>query len=409
MSSSLLVKGMAPTDAERAEHLPQDEKMLRALRLGYDTDRNERIVAFYRRAELARAAMLDDDQFSYGWYDSNGVLQRRTTYHPERLNSMIEGRRGAIFLVAYDPNSLTHILLEKCGGPRWPDPSLSRAADLNSVEGLINAAHERFEDLEALRVIADRLCELGEPRGEFMSLQLAGKDGRHLISPKWIPHGIDHESARFERGCLVQGTCTGPVDATHLGWSTIRSIRFQGSIGYDAPSPFSANPTRLREISNLLTNVVASNYPRMPKTLEVIHVNEVDLHWVTLLMKALNHFPELHTLGFTSTVPGTDPTEVINHVLAHRPARLSSLWLPSHLYKPLEVQRAIANGPDLTVKLFFGSLERGGDATWVAVTKAALTLHKRGDPHYRDFEFARQNMIASGIADPHVHVEDAPR
>jgi hypothetical protein len=414
----LLLKGLAeePSDDERARHLPRDEATLRSLRLGANT---ERIVELFKRGELARAVMLEDGQ-SYCWYDVKGELREHATWNRVgRLNTTFQGKPGSSFLLAYDPSSRAHVIFENCGGARFPAAPVQRGpppgatpqpikplapADLSSADALVRAAHERFDDLAALQVIADRLCELGEARGELMALQLARGDGKpsheetRLVrnhAKQWAPHGLDLTSVRFERGVLVEGTCTDAVDATHLAWQTLRALHFQSSFGPHGPSPLNAKLPRLRELTGLNVGSLVPQLENVSQELELLHVNDVDRHWARALMTRLGAYPALRTLGFESTRPGSEPMLVLEHVLSHRPARLAELWLPSYLFNPREVQRALAMVRDLTVNLFFDSMRRDRDAIWIAVTSDTFTLQQRGNPVPRYVELARQTILAS--------------
>lgn len=403
-----LEEGAEPSDEERAAHLPRDEATLRALWLG---PRVERIVELFHHGELARAAMSDDGQ-RYAWYDASGVLREHEAWNrARRLNTVFEARRGSSFLVAFDPATGEHVIFEGSGGSRFQTPPVAPeaiAAEPSSVEALVRAAHARFGDVEALRVIADRLCELADPRGELMALQLARGDdapGAHVLVRRhgyqWMPHGVSLADARFERGCLVQARVIEPVDATHPAWQTIRSMHFESSFTFDVASPFDANLPRLRELSGLRVMDLLPCLVRVPKELEVLHCGHVESQRAELLMMSLSDFSSLHTLGFNAVI---EPRGVLESVLSRRPARLSTLWLPGHHFSPREVQRALANVADLTVNLFFGWLEFDEHVAWVSVTGRELGLHERGRkvPGPDLLGSARALLRAAGIHDPQI-------
>lgn len=362
--------------------------------------------------------MLDGGQ-SYGWLDLKGELREHATWNRVgRLNTTFHGTPGSTFLVAYDPASRAHVIFENCGGARFPAPPTHRPAakelapspprppsDLGSAEDLVRAAHERFDDLPGLQVIADRLCELGDPRGELMALQLArGAAGQpsheetRLVrghANEWIPHGIDPSSASFERGLFVRGTCTGAVDARHVAWQTVRALHFESSFGPSGPSPLNAKLPRLRELTGLNVGTVLPQLSNVSKELELLFVNDVDAHWARAAMTQLKEYAALHTLGFESIRPGSEPALVLEHVLSQRPPRLAQLWLPSYLFNLRDVQRALASVKGLTVNLFVDSLKRDDHCVWVAVTSSGAKLEQRGTPVPRYVELARQKLSES--------------
>lgn len=433
-----LSEALLPTQDDRATHLPRDEATLRELDLGPNT---KRIVELFHHGQLARGRLLEHDMIEtpigpnsrtvdffcrYGWYDLKGVFHehRSDDRRSGLLNHQFEPKRGDIFLVGYQPGSKDHVIFYADGGARLaaPPPFIPPAppsqpkpvrppTDLASIDALLRTAHEQFDDLEALHVLADRLCELNEPRGELMALQLARTPGQaprpeelQLIakhSAAWVPSGLDPRQVRFERGFLVAGTCLGSVDPTHLAWQTIEALRFRDP----RPEPFHARVPRLKELRGVEVASLQAMLALLPRGLEVLEVRDAEHAELERLLAALREFTALHTLNLQSLRATSAPVEVLELVLRQRPARLTHVWVPAYGLDALDVQRRLQGAPGLVVHLFFDGFgtDPGADRTWVEVTAKEFTLHQLGAPHRGDLILARQVMTACGIADPKVY------
>lgn len=257
-------------------------------------------------------------------------------------------------------------------------------------------------------MIADRLCELGERRGELMALQLARGDDAPGAESLWrnhglMPQGVSLANCRFERGCLVQGRVEGPVDPADPAWLTMRSMRFETSFSFVYTSPFETKLPRLRELSGIREDDLPALIDRLPRDLEVFHciLASLESPFLTSHQRA---FPKLRTLGFELLAY---PKPALDRIISNLPPHLSLLWLPGYEYEPLAVQRALSNAPGLTVNLFFGDIEFNENAAWVAVNSNGLRLcewrrHLTG-PQFVDS--ARELMVASGVQNPTVHTE----
>jgi len=111
-----------------------------------------------------------------------------------------------------------------------------------SLDALRAAALADFENDEPLIIYSDALQQAGDPRGEFISLQLAPRKpatekrerelfkahAREWISP--LDVAVRPDSIRFERGflhaCRVEGGTQAEMDKlkTHPLWSTVREL-----------------------------------------------------------------------------------------------------------------------------------------------------------------------------------------
>ncbi len=114
-------------------------------------------------------------------------------------------------------------------------------------DALLAAIYADLDDDAARAVYADRLLERGDPRGEFIALQIADarggaseKDRKHirgLLRTHWGAWGeplygaIDHGRSRFERGFLARVEGLNPSAAErvtmmigHPIWATVRHV-----------------------------------------------------------------------------------------------------------------------------------------------------------------------------------------
>ena len=102
--------------------------------------------------------------------------------------------------------------------------------------GLLAAIYENPDDLASIQVYGDWLAERGDPRGEFIALQLAGEPGERLVEQHgraWAgaldPYFADHARI-FERGFLAGGTLVALLEAQldevleDPAWRTVRTI-----------------------------------------------------------------------------------------------------------------------------------------------------------------------------------------
>lgn len=109
------------------------------------------------------------------------------------------------------------------------------AAALDVEDELLAAIYADPDDDHPRAVYADLLQQRGDPRGEFIALQLAGKDGTDLLrthADAWLgvlaPYVVV-EKCTFERGFPSQVTLNGiafDLAAKHPAWSTV--VRFEG-------------------------------------------------------------------------------------------------------------------------------------------------------------------------------------
>jgi uncharacterized protein (TIGR02996 family) len=151
-------------------------------------------------------------------------------------------------------------------------PSLSTAqrAELaqlqppRSEEELLAAIYAQ-PDADAPRAVyADFLAERGDPRGEFIALQLDGKNAQRLLDNhihKWLGPFADvtiHKLVEFERGFPATITLRADVSRRAAsaviglpGWATVHTVRLSSRT--DVPVTLLAHPSmaRLRAVEGI--------------------------------------------------------------------------------------------------------------------------------------------------------------
>ncbi len=141
---------------------------------------------------------------------------------------------------------------------------------MSTTAELFARVYARPEDDEARQVLADHLLEEGDPRGEFIALQLRRLKGplpptgmkreRRLLEEheaRWlgpIARLVIGHPTRWERGFLE--ACGAPLDGSTVGapeWGTVRELILYSDVG-DRPGELAADLRSLRvlELANTL-------------------------------------------------------------------------------------------------------------------------------------------------------------
>ena len=109
---------------------------------------------------------------------------------------------------------------------------------------LLAAVYAAPEDDAPRFVYADYLQERGDPRGQFIALQLAGKDVERqaaLIAehgPSWIGDlPIAPHSVRWERGFIGEGAPRPGADPSDPRWRTLHALTGAALLSDTAPLP----------------------------------------------------------------------------------------------------------------------------------------------------------------------------
>jgi uncharacterized protein (TIGR02996 family) len=286
----------------------------------------------------------------------------------------------------------------------WVPPA--QAVDALPARPARPPAHTQFLDQidadpsnDALRLVfADYLSEQGDPRGEFIAIQIAKARGeprglsrlreQQLLREHfhdWVPAGVAHDSRSFHRGFLHTARLHGPTDPTHEGWRTVQ--RVLSTLGpHDAlPStrtPFSQRPLpNLREAHALGPHLLAglAMIPRPALTsLSVIINPERD----DVVFTQLGHFTSLTRLGVTTTIPPLRLAfgvpgfhEAFVRRFGHTLQRLRLQALGARL-GPLQRQLR-AEAPKLLLQLDY--LDEFTHAAWIEVTASSVTACVYGE------------------------------
>jgi uncharacterized protein (TIGR02996 family) len=211
-------------------------------------------------------------------------------------------------------------------------------------------------------VLADHLCELGDPLGEFISIQLAEPNGptglakgrakqlkRHY--EVWLPPGVQRSTALFRRGFLHACRWTAPTDPKHRAWKTVEelacvTIPGVGEIDRSALLAGEALP-RLRELSGVdpgsFTALCAG---QLKERLAILRTHYLPSE----LLGSLSEFRALHTLELVGTDLKARELEFLCANLGPtvRSVRLSEPVSPVSLSTAHETMRGL---PQLTLNI----------------------------------------------------------
>lgn len=194
-----------------------------------------------------------------------------------------------------------------------------------SLEDLLNAVYERPDDDGVREVYADALLEVGDPRGEFMTLQFKRARGETLT-----PAEEKHEAAlqkkhvkawlgplydvlytthlEFRRGFLygAQIRPVGkaiPAARNHPAWSTLRELNMStgGTNERGASLILQPNARRIRVMTNIVYLVLdeLAVSPGEGRELEVLH-----LSWLPLGEGGGGDYAEISQRAWKATLTG---------------------------------------------------------------------------------------------------------
>lgn len=429
----------APDLADVRQHRPVDEATLRQLDLGPDV---ERIVRLYHSGRLSlgvvvehlsverrrsAVSVLSEQHQRYGWYDGDGTFHERRTDDRTSglLNHTFEPRNQLDpFLVAWDAFSNDHVVFYAKGGARREAPRVAprpRAAtgpvDPSTVATLLASVHEFFDDEASMAVLADRLVEIGDPRGTLMSLQLGRRPGADeaqesfaLIfanARRWLPRGVDPLGSRFERGFPVEVSWSQAVDPEHEAWRTVKIITLSEPRGLrGVRSPFEGPLPRLSEVRNVSAEGLSSIAQRHAERLETLGVVARIDESPLVAIEQLARFPSLRRFVLEAPArPISPPAAIVQAVDAYRGPALDEVWLAEQdVHLPSLQARLRALERPLVVHFVFGrapTRARERETAWIAVGASALTLHARqAEP--TTLSRAQQALMNAGIRSPNV-------
>ena len=191
-------------------------------------------------------------------------------------------------------------------------------------------------------VLADHLCELGDPRGEFISIQLAEPHGatglakgrakqlkRHYDA--WLPPGVQRSTALFRRGFLHACRWMAPTDPTHREWRMVERLEcgnVNGVASFPRDGLFSgAVLPRLKELGGADPSVFATLCQSdLRSRLEILRTFYLPFEQLAGRVGALAQFAPLQTLDLEGTeLPAEGLLLVLRNVGALKRLRVDDL------------------------------------------------------------------------------------
>ena len=260
----------------------------------------------------------------------------------------------------------------------------------------------RAPDDDASRhVLADLLLERGDPRGEFIRLQLdEAQQGPQLERAarinelleqhqwSWVPRGADAARCEFRRGLLFRADWPESTVPTHEGWATVEQLELPSRLSEPGTREWSplGGPTRhaLRRISRCGPFTRAWLLDDPPPNLTSLGLLLERPWWGPELPRRLEavvrRFPRLVELDVDwDTGVDSSAEAVVVQLLEVLGPRLSTLWLPG-VVQVEAVQPTLRRvAPKLSLRLS-SPTRYGSDRAWVQVEADRAWLEQRGPP-----------------------------
>jgi uncharacterized protein (TIGR02996 family) len=257
------------------------------------------------------------------------------------------------------------------------------------------------DDDRPRKVLAEQLLERGDPRGEFITLQLAEPEGttgvakgleqelrRHF--PRWVPRGVDPDTAVFHRGFLHECRWALETDVADPEWRTVEHLTcVYGAVQFFRGTLFAGSAlARLRTLvdadEHALRALSAQRHPR----LELLQTRQVTFQQVYGRRGTVFGFPKLHTLDLR-LVPG--PTEGLSRLVdalvtpagPQHSLRKFSIDDAGGSIDLLSVSNALQRRPSLLVEVHVEPARRcwveleGGQARIVFLPSASPSLRRQ--------------------------------
>jgi uncharacterized protein (TIGR02996 family) len=272
-------------------------------------------------------------------------------------------------------------------------------------------------------VMADLLLERGDPRGEFLSLQLAqaagdssartkGRlkilEGRHARG--WLPPGVDAATAEFRRGFLVSATLVGSTNPLHREWGAIEELHL--TRGATGPAPFEVRRLNaLRHLAGCLRPQLEALVRHRPDRLALLAMDEGDEVFVpgyeALVAQTLERLPTVRCYAVqTGEYPYDDGVNpVVETLVRSLGPRLDVLRVPARDTRVLLLQRALREvAPALRVQLMLGDDEAG--QAWLEFDALRIGLTVKGEPSSAIIDVAKRVMHHAGYGHVEVYAID---
>lgn len=272
-------------------------------------------------------------------------------------------------------------------------------------------------------VMADLLLERGDPRGEFISLQLAqaagdssarthGRlkilEGRHVR--QWLPPGVDAADAGFRRGFLFSATLVGPTNPFHREWGAVEELHHMRS--FSGPPPFEVRRLNgLRHLAGCQRTQLEALVRQRPERLKLLAMDEHEdvfgPGYEALVTKTLDQLPTVRCYAVqTDEYPYDDGVNpVVETLLRSVGPRLEFLRVPARDTRVLMLQRALREvAPTLRVQLMLGDDEMG--QAWLEFDAQRIGLTVKGKPSSAIIDVAKRVMHHAGYGHVEVYAID---
>jgi uncharacterized protein (TIGR02996 family) len=309
------------------------------------------------------------------------------------------------------PSADVKSLLAELPAPAKAAPKAAKSKGGKTLEELLAAVYEAPDDDTVRQVYADALLEAGDPRGDFMVLQLKRARGEPLSPAEekqeaalqkkhakaWLGplyEVLQSKHLEFRKGFLYSAQIRPvakaiPPARNHPAWSTVRELNMAtgGTNERGASLILQPSARRIRVLTDVVFHVLdeLANSDGTGRELEVLELGwlvlnakegeyfeKSDRAWKALLTGKA--FPRLRELHFGYEAP-------------NEPALLTALWT-SPLYRQLELLRFTLRTWEVKATFSFltskASRQRRIEAdfgSFVVGTVGDGTLAIRSQPH----------------------------
>lgn len=299
-------------------------------------------------------------------------------------------------------------------------PNASRDA---RVDALFEQIARAPDDDGSRMVLADLLLERGDPRGEFISLQLAREHGdesertkgrlRILLgrhARQWLPPGVAPEQVEFRRGFLSCANLVGATDPLHREWLGVEQLHLPARGAVAAPFEVRAL-LALRDVTLVRRSQLEALVRHRPPALRLLTMLEADEvfgpGYEPVATATLDQLPTVTHFGVHSEAfPYDDVVNpLVEGLLRTLGPRLKLLRVPARDNRVLLLQQALREvAPDLTMQLVLSEEEAG--QAWLEFDARRIGLTVRGEPSSAIIDLAKRIMHHAGYGHVEVYAID---
>ncbi len=295
-------------------------------------------------------------------------------------------------------------------------------ADDEQVRGLRERIAADPSNDEPRHVLADLLMERGDPRGEFIQLQLAQAAGDRSERTKgrlkillgrhgrqWLPPGV-REDSTFERGFLHTALLDRATDPTHVEWGSVVSLEVHPRV----PGPLPFERRRLMAVKRVATLDDArlrALLGQLPPSLESVGWLVDDERFApgfeAELVELRRRVPTLKELAVvTNAFPFDDVLNpVVESIVRIVGPQLGTLRVPARDLRVLLLQRTMREvARQLRLQLVFSETAAG--AVWIEIGLSRIFIGVRAEPGSAIVDTARRVMHRAGYGLAEIHAVD---